>query len=90
MQTMSLSSSPRTRTYLWLETLGKSEEFRVWEVVDKVPPSTAPELECDRTPRDDDPSHKTPSRQGNLPGLVVEVSADGTEVVSWPGPETST
>jgi len=38
---------PRTRTYLWMGTNPSQETFEVWEVVDKVPPSTRLELELE-------------------------------------------
>lgn len=46
MMAMASSTMPLTRVHLWVQLL-KWEEARVWEVVDKLPPSTAPELEPD-------------------------------------------
>jgi len=85
---------PRTRVTLFLEEKGK--ETNVWEMAEKVPPSTALELGPSSTsdPRDSASASRSPHEvarreQCLLPGLVMEVSADGQEIVSWPGPETT-
>lgn len=84
---------PTTRVTMWIVFHVKQERFELWECEDKVPPSTAPELEPSSSPdrpRDGRPpqSHATAAcpEQSQLPGLVMEVSADGT-VITWPGPE---
>lgn len=82
---------PRVRVTLLTEADPANEEWSVWELVESVPPSAAPELECDRPHRPlASQSECKHSPQGsrvqlNLPALVLEVSADGT-VVPWPGP----
>jgi len=84
---------PRTRVTLFLEE--KGNETNVWEMAERVPPSTARELGPSSTgdPRDSASASRSPQeaarREQYLPGLVMEVSADGQEVVSWPGPETT-
>jgi len=81
---------PRVRVTLLTQCEPRNEEWTVWEVVDLCPPSTATELEPSSSP--DDPRRGSLERQecrSNqclLPGLVMEVSADG-EVTTWPGPE---
>jgi len=83
---------PKTRTYLWMRFHVEQEMFEVWEVVDKLPPSAPLELEPDSSP-DPQGSRVTKSSfsadQQVLPALVMEISADGTEVVAWPGPEVT-
>lgn len=44
---------PRTRTYLWYGLNPGNETFQVWMVEDKVPPSTALELELERSEGED-------------------------------------
>lgn len=76
---------PKMRTYLWVVFHVKQELFEVWEVVDRVPPSTALELEPSQI--SDGPQGCARSAlQEELPGLVMEVSSNG-EVVTWPGPD---
>lgn len=86
---MHQETCPRTRVKLFLQDL--REESVVWEVWDKVPPSTAPELEPDVSPSGDSPRGQASLRKQLafpelLPALVMEVSDDG-EVVTWPGPK---
>lgn len=76
---------PKMRAFLWEVFHVKQEIWEVWEVVDRVPPSTAPELEPSQI--SDGPRNSGAlAHQAVLPGLVMEVSSDG-EVVSWPGPD---
>lgn len=87
-------TNPRTRVTLFMEDNEKREEWSVWELGERVPPSTAPELELDKMPdpggRSESSSPERPQcqRQLHLPVLVLEVDADG-EVVAWPGPGTT-
>jgi len=84
--------SPLTRVRLFVAENPKKEVFEVWELCDREPPSTAPELEPSKNRERDDgtssePAVAKPERcQLCLPALVMEVSADG-EVIAWPGPE---
>jgi len=83
---------PKTRTHLWMRFHVEQEMFEVWEVVDKLPPSAPLELEPDRSPDlPESRATKSPCDAGQqvLPALVMEISADGTEVVAWPGPEVT-
>jgi len=87
---------PRVRTTLLWTFHVKHEEWQVWELLEQVPPSTAQEqgLPLSGDPREHGEATKSPPEaasreQCQLPGLVMEVSADGQEVVSWPGPETT-
>lgn len=61
---------PRTRTHLWMMFHVKQERFEVWEVVDRVPPSTRLELERESSPEDE--------RQRQLPGLAESHVRSGT------------
>jgi len=94
---MHQETTPRTRVTVLLEDDPKAEEWTVWEVADRVPPSTALELEPSKSP--DEPRGETSSvpkagnrercrRQLALPAVVMEVSDDG-EIVVWPGPEVT-
>jgi len=91
--TQHAQTTPMLRTSLLWSTDHKGE-WTIWEVVDRLPPSTARELANDSAP-DDRCSTRPESvgsrepcrRQQSLPNLVLEVSADG-EVIPWPGPGT--
>jgi len=67
---------PLTRTHLWVICDEKSQLFQVWEVEDKVPPSTAPELGAEQNNDLLGPgSSATPPReQCPLPFHVEQVS----------------
>lgn len=68
-----------TRSHLWVICDEKSQLFQVWEVVDKVPPSTARELEPPHSGEGPRPL-QVPSRlQVELfdPATTVEVVGNG-------------
>lgn len=82
---------PTMRVTMVLTSNHRSQTWSVWELWDEVPPSTAQELGFVPSPdlelRETTRRPRSESReQSTLPGLVMEVSADG-EVVTWPGPE---
>jgi len=90
-------TTPRTRVTLLLEDNPRADEWSVWEIADRVPPSTALELEPSKSPdepRDATSSARSQDKPGRcqqslvLPGVVMEVSDDG-EIVVWPGPEVT-
>jgi len=85
---------PMLRTTLMWSTDHKGE-WTIWEVVDRLPPSTAHELSRDSSPgepratsKESEPTAPQSRQQCCLPGLVIEVSADGQDIIAWPGPDT--
>jgi len=60
---MAAEMTPPMRYYLYLSK-GK-DEVRLWELCEVVPPSTAPELECDKT----EPPRREGERQRWLPSV---------------------
>lgn len=84
---------PRVRIRLYLRDLPKVDEWEVWELWDKVPPSAACELESPllaEGPRGEaqETSPSPAERQCRLPGVVLEVESDAT-VQAWPGPDVA-
>jgi len=88
---MAAETRPPTRIRLFTAFHVKQEVFEVWELVDREPPSTAPELapsvnhDRGRDGTSSEPPREKPV-QCLLPALVMEVSDNG-EIVTWPGPE---
>jgi len=81
--TQAVETIPLTRSHLWVICDEKSQLFQVWEVVDKVPPSTAPELEPNKSPdRSGGGSscQREPALQEQC--LLMEVS-NGEEQEDW-------
>jgi len=91
MMAMAAATLPRTRIHLFL--VKHKGEWTVWELEDKLPPSTALELEPERSPSQqgvvNEKSPRLREQPELFPGLVMEVSANGEEIVTWPGPEVT-
>lgn len=87
---MSMAAMSRPRTRIHLFHVKRKGEWQVWELHEQLPPSTARELEPERSPGDSNAKSRPPREQQDLfPGLVMEVSENGAEIVTWPGPEVS-
>jgi len=86
---MAAMTTPRLRIHLF--HVKRRNEWQVWELQESVPPSTARELAPERSPGDGRGPTSSQSPAASHVGLclVMEVSADGQEVISWPGPETA-
>jgi len=80
---------PMTRSHLWVICDEKSQLFQVWEVVDKVPPSTAPELEPNRnldlfggeTSQVNEPASPSPCHRE-----VISNDGEGSQELWWEEP----
>lgn len=88
MMSMAAATTPPTRIHLLV--MKRADEWIVWELVERLPPSTALEIGSDKTKGlDGDRATRSQCQRAQpelFPGLVMEVSGNG-EVITWPGPD---